>query len=107
MRRTLLSLPFAAAAYSQDTLAQARAIHAASIGVDSHIDTAQRILIENLDISKRQSTGHVDIPRLREGGVRAPFFALWVPVYYKGSEAVRRTLQLHDAMLKVDRKSVV
>jgi membrane dipeptidase len=101
MRRTLLSLPFAAAAYSQDTLAQARAIHAASIGVDSHIDTAQRILIENLDISKRQSTGHVDIPRLKEGGVRAPFFALWVPVYYKGSEAVRRTLQLHDAMLKV------
>ncbi|MBX9599744.1 MAG: dipeptidase [Bryobacteraceae bacterium] len=100
-RRTLLTLPLAAAANSQDTLAQARAIHATSLGVDSHLDTAQRVLMENLDLSKRHADGHVDIPRLKEGGVRAPFFALWVPVYYKGSEAVRRTLQLHDAMLKV------
>src|SRR5437879_11588377 len=28
----------------------------------------------------------------------APFFALWVPTSYKDSEAVRRTLQLRDAM---------
>jgi len=30
--------------------------------------------------------------------MRAPFFALYVPTYYKGAEAVRRTLQLRDAM---------
>ena len=41
------------------------------------------------------------MPRLREGGVRAPFFALWVPTYYKGAEAVRRTLDLRDAMQHV------
>ena len=35
---------------------------------------------------------------MREGGVRAPFFALWVPTYYAGAEAVRRTLDLRDAM---------
>jgi membrane dipeptidase len=50
------------------------------------------------DLGKRWSVGHVDIPRLHEGGTHAPFFALWVPVYFPGSEAVRRTLDLRDAM---------
>src|SRR5579871_6468714 len=71
---------------------------AQTVGIDSHIDTAQRVLIDHADLTQRSSAGHVDIPRLREGGVTAPFFALWVPTYYKGSEAVRRTLDLRDAM---------
>jgi membrane dipeptidase len=71
---------------------------AQNIGIDSHIDTAQRVLIDHADLTQRSTVGHVDIPRLREGGVNAPFFALWVPTYYKGSEAVRRTLDLRDAM---------
>ncbi len=33
--------------------------------------------------------------------MKAPFFALWVPVYYQGAEAVRRTLELRDAMHSV------
>ena len=68
------------------------------LGIDTHIDTAQRILIGHVDISQRLPDGQVDIPRLKEGGMREPFFALWVPTYYKGSEAVRRTLDLRDAM---------
>jgi membrane dipeptidase len=50
------------------------------------------------DLAKRWDVGHVDIPRLHEGGTRAPFFALWVPTYFPGSEAIRRTLDLRDAM---------
>ncbi len=30
-----------------------------------------------------------------------PFFALWVPSYYHGAEAVRRTLDLRDAIQRV------
>ena len=68
------------------------------IGIDSHIDTIQRALVMGEDLSKRHDVGHVDIPRLREGGMHAPFFAFWVPVYFPGAEAVRRTLDLRDAM---------
>jgi membrane dipeptidase len=68
------------------------------LGIDTHIDTAQRVLIGHVDIAQRLPDGQVDIPRLKEGGMRAPFFALWVPTYYKGAEAVRRTLDLRDAM---------
>jgi membrane dipeptidase len=85
----------------QDFGARARRIHAETIGIDSHIDTLQRVLNGKEDISRRTGKGHVDLPRLREAGVRAPFFALYVPTYYKGSEAVRRTLQLRDAMQSV------
>src|SRR5579885_3102119 len=76
-------------------------LFAQDIGIDSHIDTAQRVLVDHEDLTQRSAVGHVDIPRLREGGVNAPFFALWVPTYYKGAEAVRRTLDLRDAMQKV------
>src|SRR6516164_2496428 len=72
-----------------------------TIGIDSHIDTAQRVLIDRADLTQRSPVGHVDIPRLKEGGVNAPFFALWVPTYYHGAEAVRRTLDLRDAMQRL------
>jgi len=78
--------------------ARARKLAAEAIGIDSHIDTVQRLLVMGEDLGKRWDVGHVDIPRLREGGTHAPFFALWVPVYFPGAEAVRRTLDLRDAM---------
>jgi len=86
-------------AFAQDDyLARAKKLATEYIGIDTHIDTAQRVLFAKEDLTKRSTRGHVDIPRLREGGVRAPFFALWIPTYYKGGEAVRRTLDFRDAM---------
>jgi membrane dipeptidase len=79
----------------------ALSLHAQNIGIDTHIDTAQRVLIDRADITQRSPVGHVDIPRLKEGGINAPFFALWVPTYYKGAEAIRRTLDLRDAMQRL------
>ncbi len=93
----LLALPIGA----QDDMARARRIAAEAIGIDSHIDTIQRVLIGGVDLTQRSNSGHVDFPRLHEGGMKAPWFALWVPVYYKGAEAVRRTLDLRDAMQMV------
>src|SRR5215470_3283026 len=63
---------------------------AQTIGMDTHIDTAQRLLVEGVDLTQRLKDGMADLPRLHEGGMNAPFFSLWVPTYYKGSEAVRR-----------------
>ena len=80
---------------------RARKLAAEAIGIDSHIDTVQRVLVMGEDLRKRWDAGHVDIPRLQEGGTHAPFFALWVPVYFPGAEAVRRTLDLRDAMQSV------
>jgi hypothetical protein len=84
------ALVLASVAPAQDAPERARRIHA-----------RKRVLNGREDISRRLPNGHVDLPRLKDAGMVAPFFALWVPTYYKGSEAVRRTLQLRDAMQAV------
>jgi membrane dipeptidase len=96
---TLLFLCAAAAQNNVDE--HARRLQSQVIGIDGHNDTVQRILYAHADLAQRSSQGMVDLPRLRDGGMHAPFFALWVPTYYKGAEAVRRTLDLRDAMQRL------
>jgi membrane dipeptidase len=78
---------------------RAREIHSSSLVVDTHTDTPQRILFDRFDLAKRHAEGCVDIPRLREGGVGAVFFALWVPVEINGAAATKRARDLLDAVL--------
>jgi len=86
---------------AQDVNREAQRIQSSVLGVDTHNDTIQRVMYENADLGKRSTDGTIDFPRLREGGIHVPFFALWVPTYYKGSEAVRRTLDFRDAVERV------
>jgi membrane dipeptidase len=95
----LLAAPVCVVAEQPDDAA--RRIQAHVLGFDTHNDTVQRVEYFDADLGKRLSEGMIDLPRLREGGIHVPFFALWVPTYYKGSEAVRRTLDLRDAMQRV------
>jgi membrane dipeptidase len=102
MKRCLaLVLLCAGSAALADELERAKRIHKEAIGIDSHIDTIQWVIYQDADLSQRNSTYHVDFPRLREGGMLASYFALYVPTYYPGSEPVRRILQLRDAMQQV------
>ncbi|KAA3660262.1 MAG: membrane dipeptidase [Calditrichaeota bacterium] len=57
---------------------KARAIHMKSIVVDTHIDIPYRITHDNVDISQRLEDGHFDFMRAKEGGLDAPFFAVYV-----------------------------
>ena len=80
--------------------APARAIHFSSLVLDAHADTPQRLFFEQFDLAARDAEGCVDIPRLREGGVSAIFFALWVPVEVKGAAATQRARDLLAATLR-------
>jgi membrane dipeptidase len=80
--------------------AGARQIHFSSLVFDTHADTPQRLLFEQMDLGRRDAEGCVDIPRLREGGVGAIIFALWVPVEMKGHAAAQRARDLLDSVLK-------
>jgi membrane dipeptidase len=78
---------------------RARQIHFSSLVFDTHADTAQRLLFEKFDLGQRDAEGCVDIPRLREGGIGAIFFALWVPVEITGHAATQRASDLLDSVL--------
>ncbi len=101
LRKAIFLLVLAAPVFAQDEMARARKINAEAIGIDSHMDTIQRVFYAHADLAQRSTEGHADFPRLREGGMHAPFFALWVPTYYGGAEAVRKTLDLRDTMQMV------
>ena len=77
---------------------RARRIHFSSLVFDTHVDTPQRLLFDQFDLARRDPEGSVDIPRLREGGVGAIFFALWVPVEITGEAATRRAWELLRAV---------
>jgi membrane dipeptidase len=68
--------------------ARARDIHFRSLVIDTHADTTQRFVFEDFDLGQRHDNGSVDIPRLREGGVGAIFFAVWIRSTITGSAAV-------------------
>jgi membrane dipeptidase len=87
----LTCLPLVARAAPVDPEA-ARKLHFDSIVVDTHDDTTQRMLDPNFDVGDRHADGGIDIPRMREGGLDAIFFSIWVPGTITGEEAVRKAL---------------
>src|SRR5690349_22169512 len=66
--------------------------------VDGHIDTPQRMLDMKADITARLEDGHVDVPRMREGGLTAAFFSIWVDARYGPGTAFQRALNLIGAV---------
>jgi membrane dipeptidase len=79
---------------------RARQIHFSSLVFDTHVDTPQRLLFDQFNLATRDAEGSIDIPRMREGGIGAIFFALWVPVEITGDAATRRARDLLAATLK-------
>src|SRR5256884_5671935 len=82
----------AVAVKSEDISARARKLHFSSIVVDTHDDTTQRFLDRKFDLGARHTDGSIDIPRMREGGLHAIFFSIWIPSKITGQEAVNRAL---------------
>ncbi|HYM23166.1 MAG TPA: dipeptidase, partial [Vicinamibacterales bacterium] len=76
----------------------ARQLHMRAIVVDTHDDTTQRLLDKSFDIAKRNTTGNIDIPRMREGGLDAIFFSIWMTGDITGPPAVKRALDQIDAV---------
>jgi len=76
----------------------ARKLHFSAIVLDTHADTPQRFLFENFDLGHRDSEGHIDIPRMRAGGLNAIFFSIWAPSSVNGPRGVKRALDLIDAV---------
>lgn len=61
--------------------------------LDSHCDTPSQIhRLRNIGI--RNSHGHVDFPKMKEGGVDGSFFAIYVPASLEGSAATSYAMEL-------------
>jgi len=83
---------------TDDITARARKLHFASIVVDTHDDTTQRFLDGDFDLGTRSATGSIDIPRMKEGGLGAIFFSIWIPSKITGPEAIKHAIDQIDAV---------
>ena len=109
MRRTfaivcLLSCAVVAAALCvrashADAIAErAHSLHFSSIVLDTHDDTTQRFFSKDYSLGKRNPDGHVDIPRMREGGMNGIFFSIWIDGRIMGPPAIQKALDQIDAV---------
>lgn len=90
-----------------DTSPKVAELHQRAILVDGHNDLPWRLLskmgasFESFDLALRHEDGHTDIPRLREGGVDAQFFAAYVPSDLEGPGAARVALEQIDLIRRM------
>ncbi len=75
-----------------------QSLHADALVIDGHCDSIGHQLEEGRWLGDRHVQGHVDLPRLREGGVDAQFFACYVPVPYQRHGAVTHALERLDQL---------
>lgn len=71
-------------------------IHRKAIVVDTHNDVLSSLTLEGVDISTRQTTGHSDLDRWREGRLDVQFFSIWT-----GDKPRRKSFYL-DANEEID-----
>jgi membrane dipeptidase len=83
---------------ADDVAERAKKTHFSAIVVDTHDDTTQRFLDGGFDIGARNALGSIDIPRMKEGGLRAIFFSIWMPSKITGPDAVKRAIDQIDAV---------
>ena len=80
------------------TDAEVMRVHRSTLLIDTHNDVPSRT-VEGFDIGSHSGTGHTDIARLKEGGVGAQFFAVYVAAsYVNGNRSANRTLQMIDTV---------
>lgn len=78
---------------------EARELHASSLLIDGHNDLPWELRgrVEQTDIAVPQERLQTDIPRLRQGGVGAQFWSVWVPMSTaKRGQALSTTIEQID-----------
>ncbi|MGH9847300.1 MAG: dipeptidase [Blastocatellia bacterium] len=104
----LAALPVASQ-QTDDARLRARAarLHREAIVIDTHNDVTSPMTDENYDLGARDPSGKIqtDIPRMKEGGLDAEFFAIYVDrKYVKEGGAARRALDMIDGVYEQARR---
>jgi membrane dipeptidase len=99
----LLALLCAAAPAVGETLHErAMRLHKSAIIVDTHEDVPEELESRWKDLAVRNTVGHTDIPRWREGGVTAPFLAAYVNAdFAKSGGSAKKALESIDLIHRI------
>jgi membrane dipeptidase len=73
--------------------------------VDLHCDSLLKIVDKGRNLSLRSDRGHLDIPRMKEGGIDVQCFAAWVAPKYYPNKSFERATRLIDGFKKFVREN--
>jgi membrane dipeptidase len=80
-------------------------LHQKAIVFDAHCDTAMRLIGDKrIDLGVRQPDGHMDLPRMKEGGLDAQIFAVWLPPGMPEDRMADRAHAMIDAVWEQSRR---
>ncbi|PKM81819.1 MAG: peptidase [Firmicutes bacterium HGW-Firmicutes-14] len=71
-------------------------LHRKLIVADGHCDTILKIARGETELNKYSGSGHIDLVRMQEGGVRVQFFAAFIESMFKPFSSLTRAMQLID-----------
>jgi membrane dipeptidase len=86
---------------------RAMKLHREAIVIDTHNDITSPITDQGFDLGARDASGktQTDIPRMKEGGLDAEFFAIYVAAKYaKEGGSARRALDMIDGVYEQARR---
>jgi len=86
---------------------RAMKLHREAIVVDTHNDVTSPMTDEGFDLGAHDKSGKIqtDIPRMKEGGLDAEFFAIYVAAKYaKEGGAARRAMDMIDGVYEQARR---
>jgi membrane dipeptidase len=92
-----------AMAQKEDGIARrARQLHLSSIVLDTHIDTTPKLQTD-WKFTEEHKDGHVDLPRMKQGGLNALFFSIYMSGSVTGPKAVNDAIERIAAVHKLAR----
>lgn len=103
LKADLLILILFSFAFSQ-TDPDYKRIHHEAYVFDGHNDAVYRLL-DGEDLGSHTTKGHIDIPRLKLGGVDASFFSVWVPPDNKSKSYFEQANLQIEALLNFAKKN--
>jgi membrane dipeptidase len=104
----LISLIFLAGCSTSEEklIKQADRIHRDILSVDTHCDTPMYLMQDSFDLGVRHERGCVDFPRMREGGLDAEFFAVFISQGPRNDSAYNNVYNEALAILDAIHKNV-
>src|SRR5579884_537331 len=98
----MLALPLAAAPVSE----RAQALQQRALVFDGHVHAIDRYFYHGGDIGERHTDGQFDLPRAKQGGLKALFFSIFITEdYYPARYETKQAFRMLDTALEQIRKN--
>lgn len=91
-------------------MAKALKIHESALTIDTHCDTPMHLLRSSFDLGQRhepgeKGSGNIDFPRMKEGGLDAQFFAIYVSQKERTPQGHAKAKKLADDLIDAVKKA--